>query len=841
MSSDEIYDKIINTKNDKNKIELIEKYEGKLKGADIASIAKTMFFDRNKIGLIEKYEDKLKGADITSIIGAMALDKNKLKIIEKYKDKLKGADIASIARSMIFDKNKLKIIGKYKENLEGTDIASIYIYKDKINLKVIERYGEKLEGKDVANIVRNIEKDKIKIESIDKYGEKLEGTDIASIVRSIEDDEMKIELIDKYGGKLEGKDVASIIRSMEEDKIKIELIDKYGEKLERKDITNIIGSIEENKRIELIEKYKEKLEGIDIASIIRSIEEDKRIELIEKYEDKIEPRNLLSICMSFKSENNKKLILAKYKDVIKNYVDDSFKNIGTPIDNIEEMYTTFGDKVFDGIELLTKECEQSLGKENVYNLIKYYVYAGEKIEIGKILESPEVYKFYEEFRKRLFKEKQMKVMDVRDSIVEFNDNTNLIKECTEAELNLQEEELLKAVLKEKNVEIESKEDLSNFPQKRQEKIEEMINKDSENALIYLLTGMTQKEYDEKLKLYINDKQINSTINDFDELDSDLSIIKAVNEFIELIRAMEEDKRKDTLKTYNKELANEFSESGSMIASVRSVFEDIDIKLRRTYGKELSESLTEYKLPDAKFDEKDREVEIIELKGEEFKLLIHGIDAYGEGTGKFEKRAVGKSYICTSLISDKKLDRAEAKRYYGFRNIGSNALIQQGKSDIDSYAQNTNSLEVSALYGVEFDIADDFNEGEDYNEIDLWREYLGDDGKMRDIWPEYIVCFNNVTQEDKEEAKHLGIPIVLINEKAYEKNIKKNKEIQEDVNKEESVEQIPQEYAKTQKSMLEILKESANKCSALAQQEALMKIVSEMEKQLKQEKDKEVVR
>ena len=200
-----------------------------------------------------------------------------------------------------------------------------------------------------------------------------------------------------------------------------------------------------------------------------------------------------------------------------------------------------------------------------------------------------------------------------------------------------------------------------------------------------------------------------------------------------------------------------------------------------------------------------------------------------------------SYICMSLISDKKLYRAEAKRYYGFKHIGSNALIHEGKNDIGSYAQNTNSLEVTSGDSAEFDIADDFNEGEYYNEIDLWREYLGDDGQMKDIWPEYIVCFNNVTQEDKEEAKRLGIPIVLIDEKAYEKNIKKNKEIQEEVNKEESIEQIPQEYAKTQKSMLEILKESASKCSALSQQEALMKIVSEMEKQLKQEKDKEMVK
>ena len=83
-----------------------------------------------------------------------------------------------------------------------------------------------------------------------------------------------------------------------------------------------------------------------------------------------------------------------------------------------------------------------------------------------------------------------------------------------------------------------------------------------------------------------------------------------------------------------------------------------------------------KMPEAQTDEIDKEVKVIKLKDEKFKMLIHGIDAYGNGSGKFEKREVGKSYICTSLISQDYTGHAFARRYYGFSNVGENALVEE---------------------------------------------------------------------------------------------------------------------------------------------------------------------
>ena len=185
-----------------------------------------------------------------------------------------------------------------------------------------------------------------------------------------------------------------------------------------------------------------------------------------------------------------------------------------------------------------------------------------------------------------------------------------------------------------------------------------------------------------------------------------------------------------LEVYNDELKGEFTEGGSEIAKIRHVFEDIEIKIRKLYGNELKKSLLNDELPECQENE---DIKLINLEGQDFKMLIHGIDAYGAGTGIFEKREVGKTYLCTSLISEKHLKRATAARYYGFRNIGSNALVEEGCQDIYSQANGDNSLEVTAGNDMKFFLSEKLLELSDsYNEVVLWREYLGDNGQMQEL-------------------------------------------------------------------------------------------------------------
>ena len=207
------------------------------------------------------------------------------------------------------------------------------------------------------------------------------------------------------------------------------------------------------------------------------------------------------------------------------------------------------------------------------------------------------------------------------------------------------------------------------------------------------------------------------------------------------------------------------------------------------------------------------------------MLIHGIDAYGAGTGMFEKREVGMTYLCTSLISEKHLKRANATRYYGFRNIGSNALIEEGCQDIYSQANGDNSLEVTAGQDMKFLLPEKLLDLSDsYNEVVLWREYLGDNGQMQELKPDYLVCFNTIAQGDREEAKRLDIPIVLIDEKAYSKG---EKEYGNDI-----VENIEQNHVSFGNSLISILEKAKDNCSASSQHEVMEKIVEEIRKKEK---------
>jgi len=656
----------------------------------------------------------------------------------------------------------------------------------------------------------------------------LDGNSLAKIAKGMSE-ENRLKVIELGISRLDGNNIAQITEGMNE-KVRLKVIEERISQLDGNSIVQITEGMSEENKLKAIELGINKLGGHSIAQIIKEMSEEKKLETIKEYKNFFDSKGLGYLIAVFDERNSE----------IDKYLEDFLKASNFPLDNMDfcfKMLQNFDARIFDNsgnAAIFKKETEAILGQEVVYDLIKFYIYTGEVIPVDRILEEPEVFKQYKEFRKTFKEEKQMQIMNDHDAIVEFNEHAELIKEFLGEELTPQELEILKVALKEREVNIETKEELGEFSKKRYERIEELINDNSKEALIYILTGMTVSEYEERLKTYINSEQIRGMIKDFDQVDTEFLIIQAQNEIIELISGLDEEKRQEILRIFNKELANEFGDGGSRVAESRAAFEDIEIRLRKVYGKELSEALKESSLPDAKIDEVDKEVEVIELRGEDFKLLIHGIDAFSKSSGMFEKREVGKTYLSTSLISEKTLARANAQVYYGFRNIGSNALIQEGICDMFSNAYKDNSLEVKADHGIEFKKTENLLDAtSSYNEVALWREYTGDDGKTKNTFPDYIVCFDTISQRDREEAKRLKIPIALIDQKAYTKG-------KEHLSKDNLETEIPKEpeqkIDEIKTKMLEVMRNASDKSSALLQQEALEKIVNEMQKELQMDKD-----
>jgi len=572
------------------------------------------------------------------------------------------------------------------------------------------------------------------------------------------------------------------------------------------------------------------------------------------------------------------------------------KNIfALPADNLTfslEIFEKYGLHAFKNIEddMFSKKAIEILGKDNVELLIKYYKVAGKNVGLKDVLNHEESFEQYSQLRKTLFSQGQLEALDLYNTINEFSRNYELISNCMKEELSDEEKQLLSIVVKEsivttkgqeddintlfgkymnlymnspdsyekpikirqeisqmseeaakhflfqkisgEKVGILTKEDLKDYPQIRQNEIAKLQDKDQ---ITYLLTGMKWSEYQRKVEQFLTNDKIDEALSALDaENASALKNIKAVNEMIDLILGMEPEKRKEALNKINAELVNEFTEHGSEIANMRKQFRDIDVQIRKIYGKELSDTLLKVEMPASTFDE-EKGVDIIKLEGQDFKLLIHGVDAYTKSTGKFEERNVGKSFICTSLISEKTLLRAKAGCYYGFSNIGSNALIMSGNDDINSYADSANSLEVKANGNAEFNtstqIIDKSIENGTYSEIDLWREYIGDDGKIKKVTPDYIISFSSkgISENDIKEAKRLGIPIVLIDEEKY---MQKNK-VEDKVEGKASNEEIPEEKI-TPKNIKKWWSKIGDVVPALKENEAFQTIVNEMNKEIKKE-------
>ncbi|MBP3285069.1 MAG: hypothetical protein J6M02_06175 [Clostridia bacterium] len=514
----------------------------------------------------------------------------------------------------------------------------------------------------------------------------------------------------------------------------------------------------------------------------------------------------------------------------KKYFEEYLAYRRLPTDNLElpfKILTNLGPEAFGGDRAkkrLAPEAINALGEETIYSLFNYnaasWAVDRKAIEIDKIIENPEMFHAYEQFRRTFAQEQPTQFMDKRNAITEFSKYASLIGECLSGPLTSEETAILQAVLQDGQVQINSKEELPAFPEKRKEMVEELIGDDPYNALCYLLTGKNSTEY-----YFVNAGQLTRAMQDFGKESADFAITKALNEFIELIGGgMSVTQQKKVLRAYNNDLQNEFTAEGSQVAEFRKAFRDIELQIRRMYGKELADTLIKDELPHGEADEKGNET--IQLAGEDFKMLVCGIDTYKQGTGNFAQMARGKKYISTTLISEKHLSKAGATRYYGFRNIGENALVTE--SNYAKYPHPLTELERES----EFFSADKLSENNQVNQVMLRREYLGDDGKMRDITPDYIVCFDGMIDDgDREEAKRLGVPIVVINTQEYEKRVKENSE-----EKAEPAVEVPAEYENTKKDMMDILRNARKKCTVKSQRVAMGKIIAEMEKELQADKN-----
>lgn len=189
----------------------------------------------------------------------------------------------------------------------------------------------------------------------------------------------------------------------------------------------------------------------------------------------------------------------------------------------------------------------------------------------------------------------------------------------------------------------------------------------------------------------------------------------------------------------------------------------------------------------------QKIKIIDLNGENFTLLIHGINSDGgqdeSGVGKVARELYRdpsiwngedhSSTISCSFISDKYQGRAynrDVAIYYGFNNLpydeiylmenqdtkihwGENKHLQQGIQN-----KNPNRI-IKNTYASEWQIQSCMI----YNETGIYRKNKNLKEHNKKLQPSYIVSFyDQPTTNELKHAAYFGIPIVHINEKNMQK-------------------------------------------------------------------------
>lgn len=550
-------------------------------------------------------------------------------------------------------------------------------------------------------------------------------------------------------------------------------------------------------------------------------------EYFDKFQDRIEDVHKYMLTSSLTSKS-----LDKLKIDEKGTIPDLPQDVRDVVDKILKNFGLSKALTQEGVQLLSPQCVTLLGEENVYQLFKYCVMTDTMPDVSKALENPSLFEQYQEFRKQNFSQNTFDFKNIQNALIEFNQYYDLIAECLTTDLTDQEKDILIGVLNDKNVKLSSKDDLLTYPEKRSEYIDELMGSDIKDAIAYVLTGKSWNELYKLSKLFFNESSLGNTLNDFgEELHDEIVMIMAMKEIVELINNESEEVQKTILQNLKSNLEQEFSQ-GSLIAEMRNIFPEFESELRSLYGNDLRESLVGSQMPPAK---KVGGVDVIRLNGQDFKLLVHGLNACGAGADQYEHRDVGSAYICTSLISESCIQRAHAGIYYGFQNISSKSLALEGSGDIGSYAGD-NSLDVRG-HQVEFARTDKIlqktTENERYNEIVLFRDQIDEHGHIKPITPDYIVAFGKISRQDRAEAKRLKIPIVVINEFVYglkiqgQKLLQKKKDTKAEVEPKENQEDLA-EVSVLREKMMTIIKEAKNNCTA-RQQEA---ITAEMTKQFK---------
>ena len=335
-----------------------------------------------------------------------------------------------------------------------------------------------------------------------------------------------------------------------------------------------------------------------------------------------------------------------------------------------------------------------------------------------------------------------------------------------------------------------------------------------DIVFQLLCNKTYNQIDNLLNQFLNIERIDELLDCIKNQDIK-NELENYRVFIELIETIFNMYSIENLINLANSLNDSTLKENNDIDKIWTSFNNIEAEAKRLFGEEIREAVTHFNelenredtqiitdstderrenaqviVHKGKYSSEEFEydgdnyygkVDLIELNGTPFITFVHVLNAYGFGAklADFKNpRLIGKTYICTSAMSDE--NAGWAKRPATdinnvavlFSNFNSDQLALASERDIGSNGAN-NDMELTSWYKsnlrpVRKIINQTYKGNGGYNEYVFYRE----DNQGNTIYPSAILVQESEPSEGEIQAAiYLGVPLVKINKEKYTKRNK----------------------------------------------------------------------
>lgn len=439
--------------------------------------------------------------------------------------------------------------------------------------------------------------------------------------------------------------------------------------------------------------------------------------------------------------------------------------------------------------ILRKDVVEKLGIENVIRIIKYGLLGCEYFPLQPIIENNELDCLLSLYT--TLTENEIFNIDILSFVkctIFFYEYYDVVKEVISNNKLDEYSEKLKLLSENKYrfENINSIDKLNNIEEYIYEYNEEICNSDDmyciKNSIFLILVNNTYEEINKLFEIVdvykIDELLKNESLSKYYNL---LEYYRILISFIKEIKDMTYvEELKNILSIINNDLL--FNRNNYKITS--DSFKDITKVFKRIYAKEAQSKLTKisnrestdtFTIYDDKYRTRKQSIngEVIDKKevryieiSEEAYFFQHVMNAFGTGGKLYDfkrRRGVGKSYICLSATSNKKIAKLNRRIKdidhvtLLFNDIKSSSLVFMSPHDINSRG-NLNNLSIVASESC-FDTLDNIiSQTKDFNEYVVYRE----DNNGNIIYPcGVLVSGDTPKKAEINAAAYLGIPLIKL--------------------------------------------------------------------------------